>query len=73
MINNNNQALIYRGFSNDVLMMLFSFKQLGLQVDQYVSSHHARILSQAEIDSALAITRPSKETVLKRLFSGHSD
>ncbi|TQV89548.1 MBL fold metallo-hydrolase [Aliikangiella coralliicola] len=42
--------------------------QLELEVDQYVSSHHARILNQDEIDEALKISRPSKETLLKRLF-----
>ena len=51
----------------DVLMKKIS--QLELEVDQYVSSHHARILNQAEIDKALTISRPSKETLLKRLFT----
>jgi len=43
-------------------------KQLGLEVKQYLSSHHKRILSQTEIDEALMIKRPSKEQLLKRLF-----
>jgi glyoxylase-like metal-dependent hydrolase (beta-lactamase superfamily II) len=42
--------------------------QLGLEVEQYLSSHHGRILSQAEIDKALTISRPSKKELLKRLF-----
>jgi len=48
-------------------------KKLGLKVDQYVSSHHARILNQAEIDKAQKVSRPSKEVLLKRLFSNHID
>ncbi|PHS18951.1 MAG: hypothetical protein COA86_07235 [Kangiella sp.] len=48
-------------------------KQLGLEVDQYVSSHHARILNQTEIELALSVNRPSKKTLLKRLFSYHTD
>jgi len=47
--------------------------QLGLKVDQYVSSHHARVLNQAEIDKALMINRPSKEALLKRLFADNTD
>jgi len=47
--------------------------QLGLEVDQYVSSHHARVLNQAEIDKALMINRPAKEALLKRLFADNTD
>ncbi len=43
-------------------------RELGLEVEQYVSSHHARILSQAEIDTALQIKVPAREVVLQRLF-----
>lgn len=46
--------------------------QLALEVEQYVSSHHARVLKQAEIDKALTLARPSKEILLKRLFSKNS-
>jgi glyoxylase-like metal-dependent hydrolase (beta-lactamase superfamily II) len=44
-------------------------KQLGLEVDQYLSSHHARVLNQAEIDRAMKVSVPSKETLLNRLFA----
>ncbi|MCO7224390.1 MBL fold metallo-hydrolase [Pleionea sp. CnH1-48] len=43
--------------------------QLGLDVEHYVSSHHARILSRADIQEALKVSRPSRETLLRRLFS----
>lgn len=46
-------------------------KQLGLKVDQYISSHHARVLSQTEIDEALKIKRPTTSTLIKRLFSNN--
>jgi glyoxylase-like metal-dependent hydrolase (beta-lactamase superfamily II) len=42
--------------------------QLGLEVEQYLSSHHGRILSQAEIDEAQRISHPSTGERLKRLF-----
>ncbi len=42
---------------------------LGLEVNQYVSSHHGRILNQAEIDQALMLNRPGKDELIKRLFS----
>lgn len=45
--------------------------KLGLEVNQYVSSHHARVLSQSEIDQALNIKRPSRNALLKRLFSSN--
>jgi glyoxylase-like metal-dependent hydrolase (beta-lactamase superfamily II) len=47
-------------------------KRLGLEVDQYVSSHHARILNQAEIDKAMTLGRYSKEDLLNRLFYHNS-
>jgi glyoxylase-like metal-dependent hydrolase (beta-lactamase superfamily II) len=47
-------------------------KELGLEVDQYVSSHHARILNQAEIDKAMTLGRYTKEDLLKRLFYHNS-
>lgn len=53
-------------------VLLKKTNQLGLEVEQYVSSHHARILSQAEIDNALLVSRPSREILLKRLFSNHT-
>lgn len=43
-------------------------KQLGLEVKQYLSSHHHRVLSQAEVDKALMIETASKGELLKRLF-----
>ena len=43
-------------------------KEMNLPVDQYVSSHHARILSQSEIDRALGVACPSKEELTRRLF-----
>ena len=42
--------------------------QLGLEVDKYLSSHHARILNQAEINRALDIVRPTNDEIIKRLF-----
>lgn len=57
---------------NRLDVLLNKVKQLDLEVEQYVSSHHKRILNQTEIDEALTISRPSKETLFKRLFS-HSD
>lgn len=43
--------------------------ELGLDVEQYVSSHHGRILSQEDIDKALTMGCPAKETLTNRLFS----
>ena len=45
-------------------------EKLGLDVNKYVSSHHARILSQKDIDEALKISLPKDETIIERLFSG---
>ena len=47
--------------------------KLGLEVEQYVSSHHGRILSQVEIDKAQSISRPSKEELVNRLFSHNTE
>ncbi|MCC2616819.1 MBL fold metallo-hydrolase [Aestuariibacter halophilus] len=44
---------------------------LALDVEQYVSSHHARVLSQQEIDQALSIIVPKKQELLMRLFAEH--
>lgn len=41
---------------------------LELDVEQYVSSHHFRVLSQTEIEAALSIPRPDREVLLNRLF-----
>lgn len=46
-------------------------RKLKLEVNQYVSSHHARVLSQTEINQALKIERPSRSVMLKRLFSSN--
>lgn len=54
-------------------VLINKVEQLELEVEQYVSSHHARILSQSEIDEALMLSRPSKDTLLKRLFLNHID
>lgn len=54
-------------------VLLNKINKMGLEVEQYVSSHHARILSQAEIDKALLVSRPSREILLKRLFSYHTE
>ena len=43
--------------------------RLELEVEQYVSSHHARILDQTEIDRALTMSRPSRGELMKRLFA----
>jgi len=48
-------------------------KQLDLEVEQYLSSHHNRILSHTEVEEALMIKRPSKGQLLKRLFSHNTD
>ncbi|MCW9017071.1 MAG: hypothetical protein OQJ89_08915, partial [Kangiellaceae bacterium] len=46
-------------------------KQLGLSIEQYVSSHHARVLSQTDIDKALNLNCPSEQVLKTRLY-GHS-
>lgn len=46
--------------------------QLNIEVEQYLSTHHGRILNQAEIDKALMLIRPSKEEIVKRLFSDNT-
>ncbi len=43
-------------------------QELNLAVEQYVSSHHARILGQQDIDNALKVKLPSDETIIDRLF-----
>jgi len=47
--------------------------EMELEVDQYLSTHHGRILKQAEIDEAKLIYRPSKEELVKRLFTLNTD
>jgi glyoxylase-like metal-dependent hydrolase (beta-lactamase superfamily II) len=54
-------------------VLVNKINQLDLKVDQYVSSHHARVLNQAEIDKALVLSRPSKDQLIKRLFSGNTE
>ncbi|TMP37430.1 MBL fold metallo-hydrolase [Pseudoalteromonas rubra] len=43
--------------------------QQGIKVAQYVSSHHGRVLTQADIDRAMAMPRTAREVLLKRLFA----
>ncbi|MFT5759208.1 MAG: glyoxylase-like metal-dependent hydrolase (beta-lactamase superfamily II) [Alteromonadaceae bacterium] len=50
-----------------------AINQLNLEVEQYLSTHHGRILNQTEIDEALTLNRPSKEEVVKRLFSNNTE
>jgi glyoxylase-like metal-dependent hydrolase (beta-lactamase superfamily II) len=45
-------------------------KQLNLEVEQYVSSHHSRVLKQVDIDNALKLSCPAKDELTKRLY-GH--
>ncbi|AZZ99444.1 MBL fold metallo-hydrolase [Pseudoalteromonas sp. R3] len=42
--------------------------QQGITVAQYVSSHHGRVLTQADIDRAMAMPRTERAVLLKRLF-----
>ncbi|BBN80552.1 hypothetical protein PA25_05370 [Pseudoalteromonas sp. A25] len=42
--------------------------QLGLDVEQFVSSHHYRVLNKAELEQAKAITLHAKEVLLDRVF-----
>ena len=44
-------------------------QQRGLEVTQYVSSHHARVLTQADIDRALTLNCPANGELHKRLFA----
>lgn len=44
-------------------------KQLGLEVEQYVSSHHARVLTQEEVNQALTLGCPDSSELKQRLFS----
>ena len=44
-------------------------KALDLEVKQYVSSHHKRVLDQKDIDKALETKIPEQQIILKRLFS----
>ncbi|KTF13652.1 MBL fold metallo-hydrolase [Pseudoalteromonas sp. H105] len=48
-------------------------RKLKLEVNQYVSSHHARVLNQKDIDKARAIARPNKTQLMQRLFSQKRD
>jgi len=52
-------------------VLINKINQLGLEVEQYVSSHHARVLTQADIDKAIKLSRPSKVQLTKRLFAQH--
>lgn len=51
----------------DVLVK--KLKELNLEVAQYISSHHARVMSQSDIDKALTVPRNSQNTMLERLFN----
>ncbi|MDK1313947.1 hypothetical protein [Pseudoalteromonas ardens] len=42
----------------------------GIEVSQYVSSHHGRVLTQADIDRAMVIPRTERAVLLQRLFGG---
>jgi len=44
-------------------------QQLGLEVEQYVSSHHGRVLTQSDINKALLLTCPADVALSRRLFS----
>lgn len=47
-------------------------KQLGtlkLDVERYLSSHHGRVLSHADVEEALKTTLPTETTIVKRLFN----
>jgi len=46
-------------------------KQLNLEVEQYVSSHHGRVLTQADIDKALKLSCPANDELTKRLYGYH--
>jgi hypothetical protein len=48
-------------------------RKLKLEGNQYVSSHHARLLNQKDIDKARAIARPNKTQLMQRLFSQKRD
>lgn len=54
-------------FRLDVLMS--KLNQLGLKVEQYLSSHHKRILTQSDIEQALQLPRPTFEVLRSRLFA----
>jgi len=43
-------------------------KELELDIEQYVSSHHVRVLNQTEIDEARTLSCPSQKELKKRLF-----
>jgi glyoxylase-like metal-dependent hydrolase (beta-lactamase superfamily II) len=47
--------------------------QLDLEVEQYLSTHHGRILNQVDIDKALTLSRPSKEELIQRLFFDNTE
>lgn len=50
-----------------------AINKLDLEVEQYLSTHHGRVLHQGEIDKALKLSRPAKEEIVKRLFSQHAE
>jgi glyoxylase-like metal-dependent hydrolase (beta-lactamase superfamily II) len=45
-----------------------AINKLDLEVDQYLSTHHGRILHQGEIDKALKLSRPSKRAYSTIVF-----
>ncbi|WP_125779445.1 MBL fold metallo-hydrolase [Pseudoalteromonas rubra] len=42
----------------------------GIKVAQYVSSHHGKVLTQADIERAMAMPRTERPVLLQRLFEG---
>ncbi len=44
-------------------------QELGIDVNQYLSSHHARILQSSEIKQALQTPLPAADELLSRLFN----
>jgi len=54
---------------NRLDVLINKTNEMGLEVEQYLSTHHGRILNQSEIDEALTIKRPSKESLIKRIFT----
>lgn len=45
-----------------------TIEAMGLEVEQYVSSHHNRVLNKEDIDKAMSISCPNEDEYLKRLF-----
>ena len=43
--------------------------EMDLEVEQYLSSHHGRVLNQKDIDKALTMGCPDGDAITKKLFS----